>query len=82
MSQEALKELIGRALIDKDFRDELYADRPKAIQGYDLSAEDLAELDKVSHQELEGLARSGSTAVFICLVSPPPPPPPDPKPGT
>ena len=48
MSQQAVQNLIGRAVMDKTFRELLFNDPDKAFEGFDLTKEEktiLRELD-------------------------------------
>ena len=48
-----LPELIGHALTDASFRQELFADRSKAIEGFQLTASEQEALDSLSQETLE-----------------------------
>ena len=62
---EGLTELIGRALTDEQFREALYEDRAKTIEGYRLTPADLEALDNLPREALDEHARrfgAGSAA--------------------
>jgi len=50
---EGLTELIGRALTDEQFRAELYQDRAKTIENYQLTPADLEALDNLPREALD-----------------------------
>jgi hypothetical protein len=62
MARQELERLIGRAVLDPEFRQELFADPEKAVHeaGFDLSEEEMAGLKKVDPQQaqdaIEGMA--------------------------
>lgn len=52
MTAEALRAVIVRALGDASFRDALFSDRKRALEGYELSLEELDDLQELSRQDL------------------------------
>ena len=56
MSQEAVQNLIGRAVMDKAFRELLFSDPDKAFEGHDLTAEEKAVLRKLDPDEVADFA--------------------------
>jgi hypothetical protein len=62
-------DLIGKAIVDKDFRDLLYTDRAAAIAGFQLSDVEIGYLDQIDRDILETEAKkvaSGLPAAIIC----------------
>lgn len=57
MTRENLERLIGRAVLDPDFRERLLADREKAIleEGYELTREELANLKAIDQQKARAM---------------------------
>jgi hypothetical protein len=55
-SAGGLTEVLGRALTDKEFRDLLFNNRSKAIQGFRLSRGDRESLERLSREEIEAEA--------------------------
>ena len=49
----ALAEVLGRALIDKEFRELLFEDRTKALRGTRLAKADREALDDLDRKEVE-----------------------------
>jgi hypothetical protein len=58
MSRRALEAVIGRAILDEEFRLALFADPEAALVGYDLTADELAALKKVDAESLEACAHN------------------------
>ena len=62
MARQDIERLIGRAVLDPEFRERLFADPEKAIReaGFDVSDEELAALKEVDPQKareaVEGIA--------------------------
>jgi len=83
-----LTEVIGRALVDKDFFEMLFQNRELALRGFDLSDGDRKTLDRLDRATLEAHAEKvGNGPIRLMIVPepapappPPPPPPPPPKP--
>jgi hypothetical protein len=69
MSAGGLTEVIGRALTDKEFRDLLFNNRSKAIQGFRLSRGDRESLERLSREEIEAEAeRLGDRTSLVMRV--------------
>lgn len=58
MSYEAVATIIGRALTDAQFRQQLIDDAARACQGYDLTPEELQALEAIEPESFEALASS------------------------
>ena len=62
MTQRDLEAVIGRAILDQEFRMELFADRSAALAGYELTEAEVAALRSVDAESLDacgnGLARA------------------------
>jgi hypothetical protein len=56
MSQEAVQNLIGRAVMDEAFRKQLFSDPDKAFQGYDLTSEEKDLLRNLDPDEVANFA--------------------------
>lgn len=61
MSQKELEAVIGRAIVDQEFRIALFANPPAALAGYELTEAEVAALRSVDAESLDacgsGLAR-------------------------
>jgi hypothetical protein len=75
-----LREILAKAIVDKDFRDLLYADRSAALASYDPtykpSVEDLEALDQIPQDKIDELGQQSvalAVAVAIVVKSDPPP---------
>jgi hypothetical protein len=58
MSREALQGVIGRAIIDEEFRRALFADPEVALAGYALTQGEVAALKRMDAESLDACARS------------------------
>ena len=56
MSQRELEAVIGRAIVDQEFRMELFANPTAALAGYELSDTEVAALWSVDAESLDGCA--------------------------
>jgi hypothetical protein len=56
VSREALEAVIGRALLDCEYRYALFADPEGALAGYDLTAAERAALRSVDAENLDACA--------------------------
>ncbi|MFQ5401406.1 MAG: Os1348 family NHLP clan protein [Anaerolineae bacterium] len=52
MSEQAVKEVIQRAVTDETFRALLFSDPAKALEGYDLTNEERATLEDLDEEKL------------------------------
>jgi hypothetical protein len=50
--------VIGRAVVDPDFRQKLIDNAAEACEGYDLTEEELAALEAIESEGLESFANS------------------------
>ena len=56
MSRTTLEEIIGRLVLDPEFRRQMAASREQALAGYELTLDERASLDSLNLAELEGAA--------------------------
>jgi hypothetical protein len=56
MSQKAVQNLIGRAVMDEAFRTLLFSDPDKAFEGYDLTEEEKKILRALDAEEVASFA--------------------------
>lgn len=56
MSTEAVQAIIGRAVLDQEFRKALIDNAAKACQGYDLTEEELEALEELDGESFETFA--------------------------
>jgi hypothetical protein len=58
MSKEALQAVIGKAVMDSEFREALFADPDQAVEGYELTEEEVAALKAIDAETVESFAGS------------------------
>lgn len=56
MSKEAVQAVISKAVADDKFRETLFASPDKALQGYDLTEDEVAALKKIDAETMQSLA--------------------------
>jgi len=56
MSKEAVERIIGKAVTDSKFREALFASPDKTLEGYELTAEELAALKAIDFETMESMA--------------------------
>jgi hypothetical protein len=56
MSVESLQEIIGRAVMEPEFRELLFNDPHKAMEGYELTEEEVASLKQVHPEKFDAVA--------------------------
>lgn len=67
MSQRELEAVIGRAIVDQEFRMELFANPTAALAGYDLTEAEVATLRLVDAESLDacgGIGRRIRSVMF------------------
>jgi len=63
MSKEAVEAVMGKALLDAEFRKALFADPEKALAGYDLSETEKAQLKGLDSETLDAMSSTLDTRV-------------------
>ena len=53
MSQDAVSQIIGRAVTDAEYRQLLFSNPEQALQGYDLTDEEKEALENLEQEDLE-----------------------------
>lgn len=56
MSKEAVQAVIGKAVTDSKFREELFANPDQALSGYELTEAEMGALKRVDAETLESFA--------------------------
>jgi outer membrane biosynthesis protein TonB len=79
-ASHTLKEIIGQALVDREYREVLFADRERALTGFELSHADRAALERLDRETLESQASKVGTGELVVFIAPPSPPEPPPTP--
>ena len=67
MSREALEAVIGRAVIDEEFRLALFADPDATLAGYELTECELAALRTLDAENLDAFAGGPGSRVIKML---------------
>jgi hypothetical protein len=58
MSKEAVESVIGKAILDAEFRKALFADPEKALAGFDLSETEKAQLKGLDSETVDAMSRT------------------------
>ena len=56
MSQDVVRLIIGRAVLENEFRELLFADPDQALEGYDLTDKEIAGLKRINRDRFDELA--------------------------
>lgn len=76
MSEKDVQFLIGRAVTDSAFRQLLFTDPKKAMQGYELTEEEIESIKRIEQEQFEDIAgelderisRAGFSAQFFSKI--------------
>ena len=55
MTTDNVQQIIGRAVTDTEFRELLFSDAEKALEGYDLSDEEIAILMDLPQEQFDSM---------------------------
>jgi len=66
-ASKGLTELIGRALMDEQFREKLFIDRTDAVKDYSLTEADRTALDQLSRDDLQQNAEVFGSQAAIAI---------------
>ena len=55
MSVETIKTIISRAMTEPEFKEKLFSDPPKTLEGYELTDQEIATLKAISREEFDAL---------------------------
>ena len=69
MSKEAVEAIIGKAVVDSQFREALFADPERALAGYDLTGEEVAALKAIDAEEIESFAGALDERISKALIA-------------
>lgn len=56
MSQDPVSQIIGRAVVDAEFRELLFSNPSQALQGYSLTDDEVDALKNLKQEDLEDFA--------------------------
>lgn len=73
MSIENVQAIIGRAVMEPEYREQLFSDPDKALEGYDLSEDEAKALKGIKREKFEAVAgeleerisKAGIGAMFL-----------------
>jgi hypothetical protein len=63
MSQDGVKQVIGRAVADAEFKNLLFGNPAEALRGFDLTNEEAAGLKKIGRSDFDKLLSDVKTRV-------------------
>jgi hypothetical protein len=63
MSQDGIKQVIGRAVVDAEFRNLLFSNSAEALRGFDLTPEEAAGFKKMPRADFDKLLSDVETRV-------------------
>jgi len=69
MSTEDTRKVVSRAVLDEEFRKTLYGDPNKALEGYDLSPEEIQALRAVPAETIDEFANSLEERISMAVVA-------------
>ena len=55
MSLETIKTIISRAMVEPEFKDLLFSNLDQALQGYELTDQEIAALKGISREEFDAI---------------------------
>ena len=68
MSKKAVEAVIGKAVLDCEFRESLFADPGEALAGYELTAEEIAALKAIDAEAIESFAGALDERISRALI--------------
>jgi hypothetical protein len=69
MSRQALEAIVGRAILDAEFRLAFFADPDGTVLGYELTEEEMAALKQLDAESLDACGSSLSHRVAVVIHS-------------
>ncbi len=69
MSKEAVEAVFGKAMLDDEFRDALFADPDQALMAYDLSEEERLMLSSIDAETMGSMAGALDERISKSTVS-------------
>ena len=68
MSKEAVQAVIGKAVTESEFRELLFANPDEALEGFDLTEDDVAALKAIDAETMESFAGDLDERISRVLV--------------
>ena len=69
MSKEAVQAVIGKAVMESEFRELLFANPDQALEGYELTDEEMAALKAIDAETMESFAGSLDERISKAFVA-------------
>jgi hypothetical protein len=69
MSKEAVEAIIGKAVTDSEFREALFADPDKALEGFELTEQEVAALKAIDAETMESFAGALDERISKALMA-------------
>ena len=69
MSKESVEAIIGKAVLESDFREALFANPDEVLGEYDLTEEEMAALKAIDAETLESFAGTLDERISKAMIS-------------
>ena len=69
MSKEAVQAIIGKAVLDSEFREALFANPDQALAGYELTEVEVAALKAIGAETMESFAGTLDERISKALIA-------------
>jgi hypothetical protein len=69
MSKEAVEAIIGKAVLDSEWREQLFANPEEVLGGYDLTEEEMAALKAIDAETLESFAGTLDERISKAMIA-------------
>jgi hypothetical protein len=69
MSKEAVQTIVGKAVVDREFRHSLFADPDEVLAGYELTGEEVVALKAMDAETVESFAGALDERISKAFVS-------------
>jgi hypothetical protein len=69
MSKEAVQTIIGQAVVDREFRENLFADPEEVLAGYELTEEEIVALKAIDAETVESFAGALDERISKAMIA-------------
>jgi len=69
MSKEAVEAIIGKAVLESDFREALFANPDEVLGGYELTEEEMVALKAIDAETLESFAGTLDERISKAMIA-------------
>jgi hypothetical protein len=69
MSKESVQAIIGKAVLDSEFREALFADPDQALVGYELTEVEVAALKAIDAETMESFAGTLDERISKAMIA-------------